>query len=113
MRQITAEEVYRGFTQLPAHERARFFALLAEPVLQTQNFSHEQLFGHLAEARFTAQEAAEYLGVSIATFRRYVADRKLKPVGEIGRSQLFATRELKTFKRSLQDIRARRAVSPA
>lgn len=35
-------------------------------------FSHEQLFGHLAEAEFTATEAAEYLEVSIPTFRRYV-----------------------------------------
>jgi len=111
MRQTTADEVYRSFTQLPAHERARFFALLAEPAVQPQHFSHEQLFGHLAEARFTAQEAAEYLGVSIATFRRYVAHGKLKSVAEIGRSQLFATKDLKAFKRSLQDIRARGSVS--
>lgn len=113
MRQITAEEVYLSFTRLPANERARFFALLAEPAPQSQNFSHEQVFGHLAGARFTAQEAAEYLGVSMATFRRYVAHGKLKARAEVGRSQLFATEDLKHFKRALQEVRTRGAVTAA
>ncbi|WP_348694644.1 helix-turn-helix domain-containing protein [Duganella fentianensis] len=113
MRQITAEDVYLSFIGLPVNERARFFAMLAEPVAQTQNFSHEQVFGHLAGARFTAHEAAEYLGVSIATFRRYVAHGKLRAKEEVGRSQLFATEELKLFKRALQEVRKPRAVSAA
>lgn len=35
--------------------------------------SHEELFGSLADDNFTAQEAAEYLEVSVSTFRRFVA----------------------------------------
>jgi excisionase family DNA binding protein len=106
---VTAEIVYKNFTQLAPDERAKFFALLAEPGVQDQNFSHEQVFGHLAGDAFTATEAAEYLGVSISTFRRYVAHGKLHASSEVGRSQLFATKDLKAFKRSLQDVKARGA----
>lgn len=46
--------------------------MLSEIVFPDDDSSHEQLFGHLSEAEFTAAEAAEYLEVSIPTFRRYV-----------------------------------------
>lgn len=107
MSQLTAEVVYKNFTQLASNERAKFFALLAEPSVQGQNFSHEQVFGHLAGDEFTAAEAAEYLGVSISTFRRYVGHGKLRASSEMGRNQLFSTKDLKAFKRSLQDVKAR------
>jgi len=44
----------------------------------------------LAEDDFTAAEAAEYLEVSMATFRHFVRDGKLASHAEVGRSQLFA-----------------------
>ena len=113
MSQVTAEAVYRNFTQLPSDERAKFFALLAGPGLRDQNFSHEQVFGHLAGGEFTAAESAEYLGVSLSTFRRYVASGKLRASSEMGRNQLFATQDLKAFKRSLHDVRTRGAVRAA
>ncbi|MGK5080745.1 helix-turn-helix domain-containing protein [Janthinobacterium sp. HLX7-2] len=107
MSQVTAEAVYKNFTQLGSNERARFFALLASPSTQGENFSHDQVFGHLAEDEFTALEAAEYLGVSISTFRRHVSHGRIRASGEVGRNQLFATKHLKAFKRSLQDVKAR------
>lgn len=113
MGQVTATTVYESFTQLTTGERAKFFALLAESSVQGQNFSHEQVFGHLAEDEFTAMEAAEYLDVSISTFRRYVAQGKIKASNEVGRNQLFATKDLKAFKRSLQAVKARSAAIAA
>jgi excisionase family DNA binding protein len=113
MSQVTAEVVYKNFTQLPTKERAKFFALLAESSGPNQTFSHEQVFGHLAKEKFTAAEAAEYLGVSMSTFRRYVAQGKIEVSSEVGRSQLFATKELKMFKRSRQDVKARDAAIAA
>ncbi|MYM68858.1 excisionase family DNA-binding protein [Pseudoduganella sp. FT55W] len=104
MSRITAEVVYKNFTQLSPGERAKFFALLAEPSLQVQNFSHEEVFGHLAGATFTAAEAAEYLGVSMSTFRRYVAHGRITAAKEMGRNQLFATADLKSFKKSLRGV---------
>lgn len=109
MSQVTAEVVYKNFTQLASNERAKFFALLAESSLQGQNFSHEQVFGHLAGDEFTAAEAADYLEVSISTFRRYVAHGKLRVSNEMGRNQLFAVQDLKTFKKSLKDVKSRGA----
>jgi excisionase family DNA binding protein len=109
MSQVTAEIVYENFTQLAPEERAKFFALLAEPGGQRENFSHDQVFGHLAGDEFTAAEAAEYLEVSISTLRRYVRDGRIRASGEVGRNQLFATKDLKAFKRSLREVKARGA----
>lgn len=83
--------------------------LLAEPSVQGQNFSHEQVFGHLAADEFTAADAAQYLGVSISTFRRYVTHGKIRVSSQMGRNQLFATKDLKAFKRSIQDVKTRGA----
>jgi excisionase family DNA binding protein len=105
MRHATAEEVLAELQEMPLSERSRFFALLGEKFFQDDNFTHEQVFGHLDDALFTSREAAEYLEVSIATFRRYVQSGKLKPSQRLGRSQMFATRDLKALKRSLRDVR--------
>ena len=65
------------------------------------NKHHEQIFGHLKDAEFTAQEAAEYLEVSMSIFRRMVASHKLTPSTTVGRNQLFAVADLKSIKRTL------------
>lgn len=105
MSQVTAEAVFKDFMRLATSERAKFFALLAEPSVQGQNFSHDEVFGHLAGAEFTTAEAAEYLGVSVSTFRRHVAQGRIRASSEVGRSHLFATKDLKAFKRALQDVK--------
>ena len=63
-------------------------------------FLHGDLFGNLKEERFSAQEAAEYLEVSMPTFRRYVQSGKVIPAGIVGRSQLFSSGDLRKFKKS-------------
>jgi len=109
MQHITsAEELLAEMKAMPAAERSRFFALLGARIFQDDNYSHEQVFGHLADDTFTAKEASEYLEVSIATFRRYVQSGKFKPTHCVGRSQMFATRDLKTFKKLLRDIKRNR-----
>lgn len=113
MSQVTAEVVYEKFTQLAPSERAKFFALLAAPSVQSEDFSHDQVFCHLAGDEFTAAEAAEYLEVSISTFRRYVGAGKIRVSSEMGRNQLFGTKDLKAFKRSLREVRARSAAPAA
>ena len=77
---MTAEELLAQIAALPLTERHRFFTLLGSRLFQDDNFTHEQVFGHLAEALFSAQEAAEYLEVSIATLRRHVQSGRLKRV---------------------------------
>lgn len=66
------------------------------------DMSHEELFGHLASDNFTAQEASEYLEVSMSTFRRFVASGKLNPGSTVGRNQMFAVVDLKAFKKALK-----------
>ncbi len=99
---ITAEDLYQDLKQLPSIERHRFFEILATKAFGEEDLSHEQLFGHLEEESFTAQEAAEYLEVSMSTFRRYVASEKLVPATTLGRNQMFGVPELKVFKQALK-----------
>ncbi|QWE12855.1 helix-turn-helix domain-containing protein [Polynucleobacter sp. AP-Titi-500A-B4] len=65
------------------------------------NYTHEQVFGHLREASFSAEEAAEYLEISLPTLRRYVQTGRLKPRLIIGRSQLFSSNDLRLLKQKI------------
>jgi excisionase family DNA binding protein len=105
MTQPTAAAVFEEFRRLPTSERTKFYALLGEGSFQGESLTHEQVFGHLAEDEFSSQEAADYLEVSISTFRRYVRDRKISPSSEVGKSHLFSTKTLKAFKRSLREVK--------
>lgn len=99
---MTAEDLYQDLKQMPTTERQKFFLILSTNAFRDDDMSHEQLFGHLTGDNFTAQEAAEYLEVSMSTFRRYVADDKLNPSSTVGRNQMFAVADLKVFKKALK-----------
>lgn len=79
--------------------------MLGEGGLEQKDYTHGEVFGHLTNAEFTAADAAEYLDVSMSTFRRYVRDKKLKAAAQIGRSDVFAAKDLKAFKRSLREVK--------
>ena len=101
----TAEELMRHLGEMPAQERLKFFAMVGQRAFRDGNLSHEEVFGHLAEDDFTAAEAAEYLEISMATFRRFVRDGKLTSHATVGRSQLFSVADLKAFKRQRKAIK--------
>ena len=73
--------------------------------LREGNFSHAEVFGDVLSAEFTAEEAAEYLEVSVSTFRRYVQGKKIAPVHVVGRNQFFSAADLKSFKKSLRAVK--------
>ena len=98
---ITAEDMFDQVKQMPTKERIKFFSLIAINAFQESNLNHEQVFGHLRNDTFSAEEAAEYLEVSMPTFRRYVQSGKIQPKEVIGRSQLFATIDLRKFKQKI------------
>jgi excisionase family DNA binding protein len=64
-------------------------------------FLHGDLFGHPKDEGFSSQEAAEYLEVSMPTFRRYVDSGKVILAEIVGRSQLFSSGDLRKFKKSI------------
>lgn len=99
---ITAEDLFQDLKQMPTTERQKFFVILSANAFRNDDMTHEQLFGHLASDNFTAQEATEYLEVSISTFRRFVASGKLKPSSTVGRNQMFSVADLKVFKKALK-----------
>ena len=97
---MTAEDLFQDLKLMPATERQKFFVILSTNAFRDENMSHEELFGNLAGDAFTAQEAVEYLEVSMSTFRRYVNAGKLYPSSNIGRNQMYAVKDLKKFKRA-------------
>lgn len=105
MNQPTAATVFQEFRNLPTNERIKFYALLGEAAVEQENYSHKDVFGHLAEDEFTSADAAAYLDVSMSTFRRYVNDKKLIASSEMGRNLLFSTKDLKAFKKSLRAVK--------
>jgi excisionase family DNA binding protein len=97
---LTAEDLFTEMRRMPEVERARFFSLLTGNAFREDDFTHEQVFGHLQQEPFSASEAAEYLEVSVPTLRRYVQSGKLVPGHTVGRNQMFAANSLRAFKRN-------------
>lgn len=87
---------------MPTTEQRKFFVILSIHVSRGDDMRHEQLSGHLAGDNFTAQEATEYMAVSMSTFRRLVSSGKLKPSLTVERNQLFAVAGLKVYKKALK-----------
>jgi len=102
---MTPEELFRHLGAMSMKDRSRFFSLVGRMAFQDASYSHEEVFGHLADAELTATEAADYLEVSMATFRRFVRDRKIAAASEIARSQLFSAAALREFKLQRQAVK--------
>lgn len=98
---ITAEALFAQVKQMPAKERIKFFSLIAINAFQETDYTHEEVFGHLRTATFSAEEAAEFLEISLPTLRRHVQAGRLKPSSIIGRSQLFSSADLRLLKQKI------------
>ena len=98
---MTAEDLFAHVQKMSSKERIKFFSLIAINAFQETDYTHEQVFGHLRNATFSAEEAAEFLEISLPTIRRYVQSGRLKPVSVIGRSQLFSSTDLKLLKQKI------------
>ena len=105
MNTLTAEQVFSDLQKLPPVEQQQFFVLLAKAFTNEDNLSHQQVFGHLDGDLFTASEAADYLEISMATFRRYLKAGKLTAKSEVGASHLYALDDLRQFKKALNVVK--------
>ena len=97
---MTASQLLEDLQSLPETERGKFFLLLESRAFGGDNLSGRHVFAHLAGELFTASEAAEYLEISLPTFRRYVQRGAIAPVQLLGRNQMYATGDLKALKRT-------------
>ena len=97
---LTAQDLFSEMRRMPATERAKFFLLLSTNAFRDDDFSHEQVFGHLAREPLSAAEAAEYLEISLPTLRRCVQAGKLIPSHVVGRNQMFSANDLRAYKRN-------------
>ena len=106
MNSITAEKVFSDLEKISSSERKKFFALLADKAFRDEdNCTHDELFGDLKDAYFTASEAVEYLEVSLATFRRYVRNGKISANTEVGNTHLFLLDDLRKLKVAMKLIK--------
>jgi excisionase family DNA binding protein len=97
---LTAQDLLLEMKRMPTAERVKFFSLLTNQAFRDDDFTHEQVFGHLQLEPLSAREAAEYLAVSLPTLRRYVQANKLRPSDTVGRNQLFSAADLRAYKRA-------------
>ena len=97
---LSAQDLFAEMKRMPTAERAKFFSLLASSAFRDDDYTHEQVFGHLEREPLSASEAAEYLEVSLPTLRRHVQAGKLLACRTVGRSQLFAASDLRAYKRA-------------
>jgi excisionase family DNA binding protein len=97
---LTAQDIFSEMKRMPSTERIKFFSLLANQAFQDDDFTHEQVFGHLQHEPLSAGEAAKYLEVSLPTLRRYVQAGKLRPCHTVGRNQMFSAEDIRAYKRS-------------
>ena len=101
MNTLTAKQLFSDLQNLPTTEREQFFVLLAGTFdKKDDNFTHDQVFGHLQGALFTAVEAAEYLEISMATFRRLLKAGSILANTEIGANHLYSLDDLRQFKKA-------------
>lgn len=98
----TAEQLFLSLKQLPSAERDKFFVLLGSKAFADDALSHDEVFGHLRDEEFTAAEAAEYLEVSIATFRRYVQAGKITAHSSVGNAHLYPLAALRVLKQAIK-----------
>lgn len=96
----SAQDLFSEMRRMSATERAKFFLLLSTNAFRDDDFSHEQVFGHLAREPLSAVQAVEYLEISLPTLRRYVQAKKLIPSHVVGRNQMFSANDLRAYKRS-------------
>jgi len=97
---LTAQDIFSEMKRMPSTERVKFFSLLTNQAFRDDNFTHEQVFGHLQREPLSAGEAAEYLEVSLPTLRRYVQTNKLRPSHTVGRNHMFSAEDLRVYKRT-------------
>ncbi|MFA7243358.1 MAG: hypothetical protein WC091_24890 [Sulfuricellaceae bacterium] len=99
MNTLNAEQLFNSLQQLNNEERQHFFNLLSERAFGApDNLTHQELFGDLKDAEFTALEAAQYLDISIATFRRYLKDQKIAASATVGNVHLYSLCDLRKFR---------------
>ena len=97
---LTAQDLVSELKRMPSAERIKYFSLLTNQAFRDDDFTHEQVFGHLQHEPLSALEAAEYLVVSLPTLRRYVQAKKLRPCHTMGRNQMFSAEDLRVYKRA-------------
>ncbi len=69
---LPAQDLFSEMKRMSSAERIKFFSLLTSQAFRDDDFTHEQVFGHLRHESLSAGEAAENLEVSLPTLRRYV-----------------------------------------
>ncbi|MBS4095812.1 MAG: helix-turn-helix domain-containing protein [Sulfuricella sp.] len=97
---INAKQVFDDFVKLDINERTRFFSLLSNTI-EPDHMTHDELFGDLKDAEFTAQESAKYLEISMATFRRHLKNKKIRACSTVGNVHLFSIDDLRAFKNAM------------
>jgi HTH-type transcriptional regulator/antitoxin MqsA len=96
MQSLAMDKLLRCSLEFPA-----VYTWLKQEAGLNEGINHQDIFGHLDTAELTANDAADYLEISIATFRRYIKSQKITASKVIGSTHLYSLASLREFKNAL------------
>ncbi|MBW2066292.1 MAG: helix-turn-helix domain-containing protein [Deltaproteobacteria bacterium] len=94
---ITAEKVYRDIVQMPLRERERLFVMIARRGFEKDLYKHYEVEDEITGSPFTVKEAADYLGVSERTLKKWIEEGKIR-CRRVGRRKVIDQKEIEAFK---------------
>ena len=100
----TAEKIIKEIYHLPMEEKEKVVRYIIEFGIKGAHHDFPELLNikewqdEIARKPFNLKQAAEYLGVSSVTLRRWVKTGRIMAY-KIGRAYTFDVRELKEFKK--------------
>ncbi len=100
-RQVRAEDLLSTEQQMSEQELMKFFSMVGKNLFGSNEFTHEEVFGHLSEEYFSSEDVAEYLEISFPTLWRHVSAEKINLTKAIGRSQLFSAKDFRQLKQKM------------
>ncbi|MBW2029012.1 MAG: helix-turn-helix domain-containing protein [Deltaproteobacteria bacterium] len=94
---ITAEKVYRDIVQMPLKEREKLFLMIARRGFEKDLYTHYEVHDEIGGSPFTVREAADYLGVSETTLKKWIEEGKIK-WKRVGKRKVIEQKEIEAFK---------------
>ena len=90
---MNADQLFENFEQLEQTEKEKFMTLVVKPKDPWAPYhTWDEVMGEFESNTITSAEAAELVGISLPTLRRWVKAGKITPAKTLGRNHLFDTR---------------------
>jgi len=99
---LTAEKIYKDILDLPLKEREKLFMAIARKGFEKDSYLHDEVFSDLNASPFTIKERPNTRNCR-DNHKALCKNGSLK-ARKLGKSLIFNTDDLKTFKKKRQNL---------